>query len=287
MNHNRAGISHIHGALGPMECIAAEYRSHRFTPHFHDTYVVGVVTAGAARTRYCGETAVLRPGSVFVIEPGEVHDGQPVGDDGYRYRAFYPSIAEMRAAAVDGASPPHFAQLQYENPELAAQALSVREEESGAGDGSTSVTRLLRDLVCLYGDAAPSHELRERRAVRLVRAHVDAFYATRVALSTLSAISGMSTFHLIRVFRQEVGLPPGMYLQLVRIQRASEMLRAGLGISQVAYAAGFSDQSHLTRRFRRIMGVTPAVYARVTHARTAPGFDSARVASLPDDRRVA
>ncbi len=64
----------------------------------------------------------------------------------------------------------------------------------------------------------------------------------------------------MRVFRQETGLPPHTYLIQLRINQAKAHLQAGETIAEVAAATGFSDQSHLTRRFKRIVGVTPGQY---------------------------
>jgi AraC-like DNA-binding protein len=72
----------------------------------------------------------------------------------------------------------------------------------------------------------------------------------------------MSAFHLVRQFRRYYGVPPYRYLELVRVERAKLLLRSGARISHVAFATGFSDQSHLTRHFKRVLGVTPGSYAR-------------------------
>jgi AraC-like DNA-binding protein len=72
----------------------------------------------------------------------------------------------------------------------------------------------------------------------------------------------LSTFHLIRVFRAAFGLPPYKYLEQVRIQQARRLIRHGLPLMHVVHATGFSDQSHLTRYFKRVVGVTPGSYAR-------------------------
>ena len=72
----------------------------------------------------------------------------------------------------------------------------------------------------------------------------------------------LSAFHLIRQFRRYHGVPPHRYLELVRVGRAKLMLQQGARICDVAYATGFSDQSHLTRQFKRVCGVTPGSYAR-------------------------
>jgi AraC-like DNA-binding protein len=79
----------------------------------------------------------------------------------------------------------------------------------------------------------------------------------------LSQVCGVSAFHLIRCFRDAVGLPPHAYLKALRVSRAQAMLQGGSSISDVAYDCGFSDQSHLTRNFKRVTGLSPGAYARL------------------------
>ena len=82
-----------------------------------------------------------------------------------------------------------------------------------------------------------------------------------ITLEELAGISRMSRFHLARAFAAHIGLPPHAYQTRLRIERAMELLRAGVRPGEVAHLTGFADQSHLTRHFRRIMGVTPGEYA--------------------------
>jgi AraC-like DNA-binding protein len=70
----------------------------------------------------------------------------------------------------------------------------------------------------------------------------------------------LSPFHLLRVFRAAVGLPPHAYQIQLRVARAKELLRAGMPIAAVAVEVGFVDQSHLTRHFKRLVGVPPGRY---------------------------
>jgi AraC-like DNA-binding protein len=95
-----------------------------------------------------------------------------------------------------------------------------------------------------------------------VRDLLEAEYARTVTISELAREAGLSTFHLIRVFRASFGLPPYKYLEQVRIQQARRLIRHGFPLTHVVHATGFSDQSHLTRYFKRIVGVTPGTYAR-------------------------
>lgn len=98
-------------------------------------------------------------------------------------------------------------------------------------------------------------------AVRRVAAHIEAHYAERLTLAELAAIAGLSVFRLVTVFRREIGLPPHRYLCHVRIRRAQAMLSRGVPPAVVASEAGFFDQSHLSRHFKSICGVTPGQYS--------------------------
>ena len=95
-----------------------------------------------------------------------------------------------------------------------------------------------------------------------VRAFLEEHYSARVRLVTLAELSGLSVYHLIRVFRAATGLSPYAYHEQVRVHRAAWMLRNGLPISTVAHLTGFADQSHLTRLFKRLTGVPPGAYQR-------------------------
>jgi AraC-like DNA-binding protein len=101
---------------------------------------------------------------------------------------------------------------------------------------------------------------KEHRYITLVRDYLKSHYAENVRLAELTSIAQISPFYLLRVFHSEVGIPPHEYQTQVRIAQARKLLRKGTSISQAALETGFFDQSHLSRNFRRIVGVTPGQY---------------------------
>ena len=103
---------------------------------------------------------------------------------------------------------------------------------------------------------------KEPRAVRRLREHIESHYAEAVTLADLASLVSLSKFHMLRVFRASVGLPPHAFLTRVRILHAQALIRAGVSLTRVALDTGFSDQSHLIRHFKRALGVTPGAYAR-------------------------
>jgi len=85
----------------------------------------------------------------------------------------------------------------------------------------------------------------------------------KISLGALSSVAGLSPNHFARAFQQSVGIPPHQYLLRRRLEHVGQMLReTRLPLSQIALAAGFSDQSHLARHFRRMTGVSPSLARR-------------------------
>ena len=105
-------------------------------------------------------------------------------------------------------------------------------------------------------------------AVRVVRGYIEAHCCTElIRLATLAELAAVSPFQLIRLFNRELGMSPYAYVTQVRVRRAQRLLQAGVPVAHVAYAVGFSDQSHLTRTFKSVLGVTPGRYARTVRVR--------------------
>jgi AraC-like DNA-binding protein len=100
-------------------------------------------------------------------------------------------------------------------------------------------------------------------AMRRVHEYVEAHLNNRIELVELSAIAGLSVFHFAREFKQSAGVTPHYYLMRRRVERAKELLAStDLSLSEIAFATGFSDQSHFTRHFRQMIGMTPGQFRR-------------------------
>ena len=127
-------------------------------------------------------------------------------------------------------------------------------------------SRLLRVLARLVAHHfVPCHDsLRrmgaEHRAVERVREWLRANPAEHVSIDFLADIAGLSAYYLVRVFHRRVGVPPHTYQRLVRVELARALLRTGLSIADAAHQAGFYDQSHLNRCFKKVLGLTPGEY---------------------------
>ncbi|TFZ05628.1 AraC family transcriptional regulator [Ramlibacter henchirensis] len=97
-------------------------------------------------------------------------------------------------------------------------------------------------------------------AVQRVLQHIDQNLGQPLRLSELAQLAGLSIWRFATVFRQQVGLSPHRYICRLRVQRAQELMRRGLSPASAASEAGFYDQSHLSRHFKTICGVTPGQF---------------------------
>ncbi len=254
-----------------LRLMRATYVTYAFSRHVHDYFAIGVIESGVQTFSYRHAQHVTLPRGLFLVNPDEPHDGQAATAAGFTYRVIYPEADLMQrvAAEIAGRSRavPFFSAAVIDDPALYHAFLRLHvalEGEISALEGQSRLMAVLAGLITRHADThLRSRRLGyERREIARARDYLEAHYADDVTLIELGSIAGFSPYHLVRVFHREVGLPPHAYLASVRVRRAQDMLAAGQSIADVAYATGFSSQSHLTNTFKRFIGVTPSQYAQ-------------------------
>jgi len=256
------------GHLGEVEWLTASYRTHRFARHWHDTYALGTVETGGETFLAHGVRHYAKPGSLVLLNPGDIHDGETADPAGWRYRMLYPAIAVLERAASEAlgrpAPAPLFRQAVVYDPEAAGLLIAAHRAAEQSRSTQERESRLMTALVMLverHAEIAPAtNGVSEPARIRRVRDLIEDRLDEDLPLDTLSAEADMSAWHFLRVFRRETGATPHLYLLQRRLLRARQLLAAGEPPATVAMATGFADQSHLTHRFRRAYGVTPAVF---------------------------
>lgn len=252
--------------LSGVEALHARFVEHAYVPHSHPTWTVAVMQAGAARFEVDATRQRADRGELFVLEPEAVHTGMAAVPEGWDYQVLYLDPALVHDWAERDASAPRAVRwVVFRDPALRAALLRMHaafaEGDSGLGrdelvvDAVTALRRHLRPAAPDAGGGA------EHAAVRRARSYLAERWDRQVALAELSAFAGLSRFELVRRFREQTGLTPHAFQTNLRVAHARTMLRAGDPIAQIAAACGFADQSHLTRTFRRAVGITPGRFA--------------------------
>jgi len=256
--------------LAGLECVRATYITHVFPRHFHEGFAIGLIETGVQATDYRGAKHYATAGDICLINPGEPHTGYAPDEKGWTYRCSYPSVTTLREAATDAAGRPeevpYFPSPVIRDPYVACLLRDFFDSLKDRGNGLEQETRFLSALIGMIGRHAvvrPNSRRigRERPAVKRIRDHIHDRYRENISLADLATVSGMSRYHLIRVFRMETGLSPHAYLTQVRVNMAKGLLARRVPPAHAAAASGFFDQSHLTRHFKAITGLTPGQYA--------------------------
>ncbi|WP_246006727.1 helix-turn-helix transcriptional regulator [Actinomadura pelletieri] len=270
-NGDRTLWTRVDGIQGaPLDLLSARIGRRHYAPHIHEEYAIGVTLDGLETMHYRGERIYSGAGTVVIVEPGETHTGGPARADGFSYLCIYPGAGLLGAATTSDEEPvwPHFRDAIVDDRQL-GEALRLAHRALRRGeDPLESESRLLGvlgTLVRRHAGSGPKEVPRHRggeanRIARLVAARLSDQMLDPPTLAEVAADVGLSRYQLLRAFRDAVGMPPYAWLAQHRVTRARALLDAGHRPAEAASLVGFADQAHLTRWFRRVVGVTPGAY---------------------------
>ncbi|PZF80652.1 helix-turn-helix transcriptional regulator [Jiangella anatolica] len=244
---------------GLAEVFHARFTRHAYPAHTHTAWTLLIVDDGAIRFDLDRHHHGAAGSAVTLLPPHVPHDGRAATPAGFHKRVLYldPGVLgeELIGAAVDH---PTFADRRLRQR---VHQLHRALEEPGDVLEAESRLALIGDRIAerLAPGAAPPPSP-PGLAGRL-RDLLDAHVADGVTLRAAAAQLHAHPTHLVRSFTTAFGLPPHRYLTGRRVELARRLLLAGRRPAEVATAAGFYDQAHLTRQFRRYVGVSPGRYA--------------------------
>lgn len=216
-----------------------------------------------------GGGAIVHHGQIHLAAPMALHgvrstDGAPCG---MRVMLVGPELLKRLGQRLSGslrevADPG----LVVDDAELFGELWALVEEMRGPVVALSCTARLTRCLERLLG-TLPSrtptpHSAHHPDGVSRVCEHLRTHASESISLDELAQVAGLSKFYLLRAFRRAHGLTPHAYQMQLRLAQAWRFIAEGRPLSRITYDAGFADQSHLTRRFSALFGVTPARHAR-------------------------
>ena len=255
--------SHSTDSFEPIERVANRLVGAAFSPHRHDTYTVALTMSGVQAFNYRGAMRHSLPGQVLILHPDELHDGHCRDEAGFSYRAAY--IPPMHLQTVlGGAELPFVSNGVSTNPVLIAAAMAMVVDCAGVDDPG-AYEDALYDLAQAMNQEAgkvSTVQTANRTAVWQAREFLDTAVVVGARLDELEQVTGCDRWQLSRDFRALLGTSPYRYLQHRRVDLAKRLLREGAKLAEAAHGAGFADQSHFGRTFRKAVGLTPKAWLR-------------------------
>lgn len=232
---------------------------------FHETYTLCTVAQGRSRYRYRGKELFMNDHSSALMEPGETHCSVTLLPGDFKVIMIAPAVVTDASRELGLTSTPHLRRSDSADPKLFLSLYrfcAAVENESSVLEQQSLFAACLRTLLEQTEQRPPALDgMNEHHAVARIKRYLHERFAEAVSLDELEALTGLSRFHLVRTFTKQIGMPPHIYQINIRIARAGKLLKAGVPPVCVSTDLGFADQSHFTRHFKRVWGVTPSRYA--------------------------
>jgi AraC-like DNA-binding protein len=259
MNHSRDRIRLGPGADG-IERLEAHLYGQAFSPHRHDTYAIGITISGIQTFRYRGQQWRCLPGQCHILHPDEIHDGSAGTEDGFGYRIVYIDPLLIQDA-LGGRPLPFVAQPVVDTARLPAGIGFEVWDIDAKIDDMARVELVIAVTNLLIGGKSDNQSKADSLAlhsVKRVRDMIIACPAAQRSVGELERLADLDRWTLARQFRAAFGTSPSRFRTMRRLDNVRRLLRNGTSLAEAATAAGFSDQSHMSRQFKRAYGFTPA-----------------------------
>ncbi|MBP2643798.1 MAG: transcriptional regulator, AraC family [Firmicutes bacterium] len=250
-----------------IEIISGSYVKHNFPRHTHRTLGIGVVEEGTRIISSRGERFKVTPHQVFIIPPNEAHSCESEGV-AHTYRLFLISPDIIKMILPQNAKNNYkLKTVVFDNSKQFDQLMNLHtvltSDETNFFKQSAAISTI-SDLVECCVDAGKGLRISHKQIdiVKRVQNLLEIHYDECFSLNDIAKFSYLSPYYLIHAFSQIIGVPPHIYQQQVRIRHAKEMLHQGIPIVEVANKTGFIDQSHFSKIFKKMVGITPGEYTK-------------------------
>jgi AraC-like DNA-binding protein len=258
-----------HSTLDGLALFTSTVAKHQHDRHAHGAMSVIMLTHGAKS--YCieGRRRAVLTGQIAIANPGEIHGCEYIANGEWAHRTWYISADLLSNLSEESGfkqcaeiGQPVLSNLRTSQFLLAAHAQSLSDDVLHSETAALSgLTYLLRQHGQAQRLAEPRQTLGDAmQRVERYKEMMHAFLDLPMGLAQLAKECGVSRFQVIRDFQRVMRISPGDHHRALRMQKAKSLLAKSAPLSEIAMSTGYSDQSHFSRTFRRVYGITPKQY---------------------------
>lgn len=245
------------------------FNNYGFDKHIHEEFAIGVIEKGYMDGFVDGRIRSINEASIMTINPDTAHSNWSRNNNSYTQAALYlnKSFIETLAKTNFETKDIYFKAGLLEDSSLAKEFLnlisSYEKNELTSIDYECKLIEILNKIL-LCNTKVQTQKILTKHDIAIYKAKeiMNDKLNEDLTLDEISKELDISKYHFLRLFKEYTHFSPHSYLMLKRLEKAKIMLQKGYAIIEVAYSCGFNDQSHLNRRFKACVGITPKEYQK-------------------------
>ncbi|AJS57231.1 AraC family transcriptional regulator [Paenibacillus sp. IHBB 10380] len=223
------------------------------------------IIRGGARICVNGTVYELHPGSVFHAAPGMQLDSQVIGQSEFEYYSLFYRLDKLGDVNCTHECDSHFKLEPGANPRVIELLIMLHQNaHTSGGIGKLRIKELFLSIMhqvligCRYRESGSSPS---KRVIEEAIAYINGHYMNPITLDELAELHAMSTKRFSYFFHKYTGFRPIDYVVNYRMERASDLLKAGnFPIRDIAVSVGYANPLYFSRLFKKKFGVSPSAY---------------------------
>ncbi len=237
----------------------------KFPNHFHEYYVIGFVESGRRYLSCKNKDFTVDAGDLLIFNPLDNHACKQVDNKALDWRSINISEDIMRETVRQITGIGYLPKFNVTVAHHSEMVFPLRELHKLIMDESKDFEKeeifffLIEQLIAEY-DEPKNDYLGVNDEIQKCCTYMENHFAELITLDELSKLSNLNKYTLLRSFTRQRGVTPYQYLEAIRVGEAKKLLEKGIDPLDVAIQTGFSDQSHFTNFFKKLIGLTPRQY---------------------------
>ena len=238
-----------------------------FDKHIHEEYAIGVVSEGIMDISFDGTNKSINKKSLMTFNPDTMHSNWSINKNSYSQMAIYlhPSFISNFIEKNFNSKEIFFRTKLLENETLANELISLIEEYENDNLTILEYECRLIDLlnkIVLNNSAIINKNKTSNNVISKAKEFMQDSIELDITLDDISKELNISKFYFAKLFKEHTHFSPHAYLMIKRLEKAKQLLQTKADITTVAQDCGFTDQSHLNKRFKKYLGITPKTYQK-------------------------
>ncbi|MBU3100706.1 MULTISPECIES: AraC family ligand binding domain-containing protein [Clostridium] len=242
----------------------------KFPNHFHEYYVIGFIESGNRYLSCKNKEYTVKTGDLTLFNPHDNHNCKQVdgGTLDYRCINIEPAVMKKVAYEITGKDYlPYFTETVLFSSDLLSSLSELHHmimHEEKDFKKEEIFLLIIEQLIAEYDHAGAALTTQPPNTeIKAVCDFLENNYMKSITLNDLSDLTGISKYYLLRSFTKQKGISPYCYLETIRIGNAKKLLEQQIAPIDVALQTGFTDQSHFTNFFKKLIGLTPKQYMNI------------------------